>query len=390
MSAPPDPIDRRRLDRLRGELVDEQVPLPLDGPGGEALLEEVGFARQPPVHEGRPPRYGVVVAVGAEVVPPAAVSWIGAEGLDLAELRRCADGRSSFVARGPDGRTGLMALEHTVEHEADIVRFRPPGTVLVQRTAGGLVRICTHDGIITWDSMNWRFKPSAVQLTERVAPMLADVDPAVLGDLLDLGVHWLSAGRVGATVVWHLAEGPLSGVDRASVVPAPDLALTERAHRSSWLSLLNQLDRAVVVDRVGALAEVAVTLGASAEASDTVPPLGGTRHTSARRFSFDHADAVILVVSEDGPVSVFTGGAEVGAAAADTCRSGPDLFRVDHDPGAIRDEDCPHCGRRLHVAVAEFPAWAGGPDDVECPVCERTFAVRAFRAEALAAARPAR
>jgi hypothetical protein len=210
----------------------------------------------------------------------------------------------------------------------------------------------------------------------------------VLGDLLDLGVHWLSSGRVGATLVWHPAPGPLDGVDREAAIAAPGLQLRARAHRSAWLSLLAQLDRAVVVDAAGALVEVGVTLGASVDAEATVPPLGGTRHTSARRFSYDHRHVVVMVVSEDGPVSVFSGGAEVGEATADTCRSTPDLLRDEPDPETGRVETCPHCRRRLHLVVADFPAWSGGPDAVTCPVCERPFPVDTYRAAARAAARP--
>jgi DNA integrity scanning protein DisA with diadenylate cyclase activity len=43
-----------------------------------------------------------------------------------------------------------------------------------------------------------------------------------------------------------------------------------------------------------------------------VLPLGGTRHTSARRFSHDDPAAVVIVVSEDGPVTVLRGGDLIG------------------------------------------------------------------------------
>ena len=36
------------------------------------------------------------------------------------------------------------------------------------------------------------------------------------------------------------------------------------------------------------------------------PP--GTRHTSARRYSYDDPQATVIVVSEDGPVSVLRNG----------------------------------------------------------------------------------
>ena len=40
--------------------------------------------------------------------------------------------------------------------------------------------------------------------------------------------------------------------------------------------------------------------------------LGGTRHTSARRYSHDDPEAVVIAVSEDGPVTVFRRGDVVG------------------------------------------------------------------------------
>ena len=46
----------------------------------------------------------------------------------------------------------------------------------------------------------------------------------------------------------------------------------------------------------------------------TVEPLGGTRHTSGRRYSYDDQLATVIAVSEDGPVSVFRGGAVLGTS----------------------------------------------------------------------------
>jgi len=53
----------------------------------------------------------------------------------------------------------------------------------------------------------------------------------------------------------------------------------------------------------------------------------------------------------------------------------------------VRIDDCPHCRRPLQIAVADFPAWEGGPDEVVCPVCGQAFTVDAYRAEALAVVR---
>ena len=51
-----------------------------------------------------------------------------------------------------------------------------------------------------------------------------------------------------------------------------------------------------------------VRLVPSADAEATVEGLGGMRHTSARRYSRDDPQAVVVVVSEDGPVTIFRDG----------------------------------------------------------------------------------
>jgi DNA integrity scanning protein DisA with diadenylate cyclase activity len=46
----------------------------------------------------------------------------------------------------------------------------------------------------------------------------------------------------------------------------------------------------------------------SNHAEQIVEPIGGTRHTSARRYSHDDPLATVIAISDDGPVSVFRNG----------------------------------------------------------------------------------
>jgi len=45
-----------------------------------------------------------------------------------------------------------------------------------------------------------------------------------------------------------------------------------------------------------------------------VDALGGTRHTSGRRYSYDDPGAIVVAVSGDGPVSVFQAGVVLGSS----------------------------------------------------------------------------
>src|SRR5207248_11354773 len=71
---------------------------------------------------------------------------------------------------------------------------------------------------------------------------------------------------------------------------------------------LPQVDGAAVFDADGVLRQLGVRLVRSNQAEEPVEPIGGTRHTSARRYSHDDPLATIIAISDDGPVSVFRNG----------------------------------------------------------------------------------
>ena len=370
----------RRLGRLHAELVDEALPVPLDGETGEILLRELLYARDAPAHEGRPARYGALVLedTGGRVEETArrrlselAAEVVPLDGYDLDAARRFADGRSSFLVRGT--RTAALAcFPHSVEYEAALVELeRSTGGIVVQRRADGSLRLCTSDGVIVWVGHRWRFTPNSARFADVIAHLVPQADRGVLVGLLDLCVHWLSAGRVGATLVWYLVEGSArvgaspAGLDVSRAIQAPPLSVLERTHRPALLSALAQLDRAVLVQPTGRLTHLNVGLVPSPAAVTTVPAIRGTRHTSARRFSFDEPRAVVAVVSQDGGVTVFSDGAPIELAR--TVPTGCSAID-DHQRGSVESvTQCPGCERA--ILVEDIGPAAGGSGTVTCPVC---------------------
>ena len=62
-------------------------------------------------------------------------------------------------------------------------------------------------------------------------------------------------------------------------------------------------------------AAIGVRLIPSTDSEMTIDAFRGTRHTSARRYSADDPGATVIVVSEDGPVTVMRAGHLLGASA---------------------------------------------------------------------------
>jgi hypothetical protein len=379
----------RRAARLREELVDLDVPLPIESPGGELLLEELDYARHPALHEGRAPRYGAVVSLGGTA--PAweqlsAPTRLEPAGSDLAVLRRLADGRASFVVRRPEKADGLVCFDAVLASEAHAVHLRrETNAFVIQRTGTGVVRVCGPEGVVTWDGTQWSFKPLAEHHAAAIRRLAPDVSPEVLAGLLELCVHWLSAGRIGATLVLSLLGDPrrLARVELSAAMSVPPLQVTRREHLPLLRSVLAQTDRAALVASDGMVTTLGVGLRPSDRAVSLVDSTGGTRHSSARRFSFDEPSVIVFVVSAGGPVSVFSDGAPAATVRSDPCRSGftPVTLRTTPpDPGGEATVRCERCGRALLIDEIRFSGWRGGSEQLSCPVCGAGIVLDVYRA----------
>lgn len=314
----------RAAQRLAEELDEDGVVLP---PGDEVrrlVVAELDYARRVPVFEGRRPLYGALVvdsAIRKPSVEGIDVDMVEIDGLGLARARRYAEGRSSFLVRRPGGPLVLACLPHQIQYEADLVRLQAStGAQIVQRTAVlGAVRLFTDGAVVSWDGSTWHERPTAVAVLPAVEATGPGLDRRVLLGVLELAIHWMSSAHMGATMVVRPAGGAGARVDMATAVPAPGLTVTDRRHYAPLFAALQQQDLAVVVDRDGRVEHLGVGLLSSAEAEAAVEVSRGMRHRSGQRFSYDEPDAVVVVVSEDGPVTVYRG----GRAVASTARPGP-------------------------------------------------------------------
>ncbi|MFN7151652.1 MAG: diadenylate cyclase, partial [Microthrixaceae bacterium] len=79
---------------------------------------------------------------------------------------------------------------------------------------------------------------------------------------------------------------------------------------------LSQIDGACVFDEQGTLRQLGVRLVPSPEAEMGVDGFRGMRHTAGRRYSYDDVKATVIVVSEDGPVTVLRNGELLGRTEA--------------------------------------------------------------------------
>lgn len=302
-----------RQRRLGEEL--EESGLVVDGPEifRAMLLEEVDHAVRPDVHERR-------VVSGGTIIEPRSdpATWEQGTQLDilhgpadqqpLPDARRFADGLSSWLLRRIDGSTEWMIFNRPAGSERDLVVLaKVLDATIVQRHPAGSVRVVGRFGVLRWNGYGWHHEPPLRTLIEAVARPDGASHAEVLEDLLRFAVHDLGSLRIGALLIHRPDGDPGPAVEERLPIPPP-LRIRTPAHLAPLRHALAQIDGAAVFDAEGVLRRLGVRLVPSNQAEETVEPLRGTRHTSARRYSHDDPLATVIAVSDDGPVAVFRNG----------------------------------------------------------------------------------
>lgn len=304
-----------RLDRLRAELHDEGVPA-IHGAFEElAALVELAYALRPPAHEGRAPAYGVILR--PEPIEPAILelgpldhTLVVTDHIDAEVVRRFADGLRTFVVRDETGLSQLVCFGRAMSREYDLVMLQELlGGLIVQRHPTGQVRTYGPEGVVRWDGIAWYHDEPINDLHRDLSKHVPHIPAEVLRVLLLFAIHELSPRRIGATLVWRPDDGlSIGGRSERRYSRVPGVGLSQPGGPAAIANVLAQTDGAAFFDDRGEMVALGVHLVPSDAAKEKIDLVGGTRHSSALRYSFDDLDAVVIVVSESGPVSVMHAG----------------------------------------------------------------------------------
>lgn len=185
--------------------------------------------------------------------------------------------------------------------------------MIVQRHPSGEVRLVGSFGVARWDGLGWHAAPPVGDWLALASCGIDDAGSQVVEELLRFAVHDLGAAAIGTLFVYGLSEEERKAARIEQRLPTPPpFNIVRPADLAPLRHVLTQLDGAAVFDADGTLVDLGVRLVPSVEAESAVQLLRGTRHTNGRRFSYDHPSAVVIAVSDEGPVTVFRNGALIG------------------------------------------------------------------------------
>lgn len=306
-----------RLQRLEQELAEVGFVVDDEPAWRSLLLGELDYALHPRVHERRIPSFGSIVGPTVPTgqwMKKARLGVVRREVGDfpMEQARRFADGLSSWLSRTVDGDDASIVFDRPAGSERDLVVLAEvTGATLVQRHPNGLVRVAGDQGVLRYDGISWHHEPPLAGWIAAMSACDGGRHHAVLSELLAFAVHDLGARGIGALLVHRPDDDPGASYELRLPVPPP-LQADRPEDRAPLVHALSQVDGAAVFDAQGRLRQLGVRLVPSPAAESEVDGFGGMRHTAGRRYSYDEPGATVIVVSEDGPVTVLRGGELVG------------------------------------------------------------------------------
>lgn len=352
------------------------------GPHREAIahlaIEEIAYALYISPHEGIRPPYGCLISV-REPEPNDAATAVSDE-RQLMDARRLADGREIILWRTIEGL--LFTHDARLIDELSAIRFvQTVDGILVTRLASGVIHVVSRMGVLTCDYREWKLRPSATKTLSRLAVSEFRLPTdgltfASLLSLLELCCHRLSPLGIGATFVVPLhgsADGIVEALKDNGRSPVVELNAFDAGSQIQIRNLLAMSDGACIVAQDGSLLRYEAKLTFSETSVAHVQQHGGTRHTSAKRFTYDNEHVIAVVVSADGPVTMFSDGCKL--ASFDTFRASHKwLLNNSYSQSVGLSEtqerlNCNQCGK--HILLTSVRGPGGGLFEFACPVCNR-------------------
>jgi DNA integrity scanning protein DisA with diadenylate cyclase activity len=299
----------------------------------DLVVEEVAYAVFAPVHEGKRPTYGALVAQTTDDLAHSVKDEFDGDFSNCGiESRYCADGISGFFLRGKRGCKLLVCGKGVAFRDEaalfllrDKVLFaklrRSPqkmptqgerDLVLVHRGENDTVTVMHWDGITQFSKGLWSFKSYQYNLCleETMAarsPGFSEERQDVLRSILSMCVNILSPAGCGATIVMRLnddeAFNNLLNLQNA-IIGTPQIQIRYLNYQYALAHILKQCDGAAIISESGDLEHVGIWLAPEDRLLRSIKSQGGSRQLTAQATSMK-IDSPILTVSSDGPVRAF-------------------------------------------------------------------------------------
>ena len=304
-------------------------------------------------HENKMPSWGVILS---EAIPE-----VSHELIDDYKDSYCNGTRSfAFKLVGSDQKNTISFTRKL--DNIDLVNICKTNDRCTIQRIGNTLKLYYNGCIYVCENRSWKILATVHNELKKIQLHYRNVNETFMKDLLDFSFYELSLNKIGSTIIYWLDEKFES--EYASGIEPMGLNFNTPYHRYLIKNYLSKNDGAVIIncngDVIGGQAHL--TFSDSSKQFIQIKDKG-TRHNSSARFSFDNSKSIVITVSEDGPVSVFSEGANIAElSTVDPFFQNMHMHDLARDNGHYSEEDelettCNRCGKKFYINVLTISGW---------------------------------
>ena len=327
-----------------------------DFPNIFEILEKILYIK---AHEGKYPKIGVVFSGDSLTNYAEEILYIKNEDIDSS--LRLSDGENSFLWFGYDGILKGIILVQTVRNkEYNLLETSKQTSSLIFIYKEKKLKIFAEGKIYIHENRTWQVKDPIDKKIEKVLDLSNFKYPEILSDLIKFAFYELSPKKIGSTLVYLLDDD--ENLNKKLIPPVNfkgyNIKFENANHHNLAENFLKQIDGATLVYPNGNIWGTGLHLQYSKKSKEVVVEEGGTRHTSAKRFSFDNGRCIVIVTSEDGPVTIYSDGRRIPMSISNEKFEAfyPSKDKMVVEEGGIIKSDiaiCPKCNKKYRVEMVK-------------------------------------
>lgn len=353
-----------KSDLIRQELDLAKFPSEEILPNFPNLIDIVTKAIYLSPHENNEPFWGVILSGSTPTLQH--------ELIDDFKDSYC-DGKRTFglcIEGDNDLKTVIFQSEM---NDISLLELSNKEKTCIVKRGGNTLKIYYNNTIYICENRIWKVLEKVdVQVVE-IQKHFGAVDTDLIRKLLTFSFHNLSVNKIGATIILWLEDEFNS--THATLPDSMNLDFNNENHQELLKQYLKNNDGAVVINSSGAIIGGKAHLSFSEDSRSLIQIKDkGTRHNSAARFSFDNSKAIVITVSEDGPVSVFSEGQNiVNLNSVDPFKHIETIHEIARENNSGSYEDtlyttCSKCGKFYFLRVLTVTGWREKEKE-NCHIC---------------------
>ena len=261
-----------------------------------------------PVHEGEKPFLGVFFKKEKVVYENAKIKIFSDDDLELAYKLSGAD--QSFVLYNENEFKGLIIFDQEMLDEKIILDMLAPDQSILITSYKGINKVYFNNNVFTTNGIKWEHKRPLSFYVAKIHKHFPDIDNTII-NIMNFAFYTLSPNNIGATIVYSfdniIRKGKINALGRKA------FNINDKGDISPLKNIIYKTDGAVFFDKDGYFIKHSIHLNSSKKSKKEILPnlSRGTRHSSSQRYSYDHRNCLVVTVSQDGPVTIYSKGINI-------------------------------------------------------------------------------